>query len=110
MSSQNTDDPRDSSAEATVTFPATWQTDAPDGFNATIMFGTGLIMITRNRFLAWPSLLLALNGLINQHPLRTKEGGNSPITTLIVAATALVTAYLPLIMIGPKKAQPMPIT
>ena len=35
------------------------------------------------RYLAWPSLVMSINSVINQHPLRTKEGGNSPISTLV---------------------------
>jgi hypothetical protein len=30
-------------------------------------------MVTRNRFLAWPSVVFGINSLINQHPLRQKE-------------------------------------
>ncbi|KAI0943161.1 hypothetical protein AcV7_002384 [Taiwanofungus camphoratus] len=70
-----------------------------------VMFISGLIMVTRNRFLAWPSLILSLNSVINQHPLRTKEGGNSPSVTLMLAITGLITSYLPLIMLGPQKTQ-----
>lgn len=105
------DDPRDSTAEAPLTFPETWQNDQLDGFNASIMFGTGLIMVTRNRYLAWPSLVLSINSWINQHSLRTKEGGQSATTTVLLAATALLTSYLPLFMIGPKQRQTaLPLT
>lgn len=54
------------------------------------MFFAGLILVTRNRFvlhrvneifiydwhrfLAWPTIIFAVNGLINQHPLRSKDG------------------------------------
>ncbi|KAI9513440.1 hypothetical protein F5148DRAFT_1155753 [Russula earlei] len=84
------------------------------------MFLAGLIMVTRNRILAWPSLLLGLSAWINQHPLRTKEGGTPPIGNLMhvfstprvtlavlnpffllphpnrLALTAVIAAYLPL--------------
>lgn len=62
------------------------------------MFLAGLIMVTRNRFLAWPSLLLGASAWINQHPLRTKEGGSPPIGNLMLAGFALVSAYLPLFL------------
>ncbi|KZT08192.1 uncharacterized protein LAESUDRAFT_80377 [Laetiporus sulphureus 93-53] len=107
------DDPRDPTAEVPLTFPETWQTDSVDSFNATIMFATGLIMVTRNRFLAWPAVILSFNSMINQHPLRTKEGGASPITSLLVAFSALLTCYLPMVLIGPGKREtqtPLPVT
>ncbi|KAH9921809.1 uncharacterized protein B0H18DRAFT_1020299 [Fomitopsis serialis] len=97
------DDPRDASAEVALTFPESWQTDSVDGFSATTLFATGLIMVTRNRYLAWPALVLSFNSMINQHPLRTKDGGTSPITSVLVAFSALVTAYLPLVTVGPQR-------
>ncbi|KAK7683849.1 hypothetical protein QCA50_013227 [Cerrena zonata] len=79
MSANATDDPRDPAAETKLTFPDSWQVESSDGLSASVMFISGLIMVTRNRFLAWPSLLMSINSIINQHPLRTKEGGNSPV-------------------------------
>lgn len=72
------------------------------------MFVSGLIMVSRNRcvsspdrptsvllnsftvrYLAWPALLLSINSAVNQHPLRTKEGGNSPLSTLVYVSNSL---------------------
>jgi hypothetical protein len=36
-----------------------------------------------HRILAWPSLLLGFGAWINQHPLRTKEGGTPPMSNLM---------------------------
>ena len=72
------------------------------------MFISGMIMVTRNRYvcvhlqpharrtqhlahtclwacryLAWPAFLLSLNSVINQHPLRTKEGGQNNVSVLM---------------------------
>ncbi|KAM6501086.1 hypothetical protein JOM56_004100 [Amanita muscaria] len=66
-------DPRDASLERKLTLPNTWPRDG--GILATSsMFFAGLIMVTRNRFLAWPALVFAINSFINQHPLRSKDG------------------------------------
>ncbi|KAI0795774.1 hypothetical protein C8Q75DRAFT_888947 [Abortiporus biennis] len=110
MSNTAGDDPRDPSAETKFTFPETWQADASDGLSASVMFISGLIMVTRNRFLAWPSLVLSINSVINQHPLRTKEGGNSPFSTLLLAVCALIASYLPLVLVNPSRTQmPLPV-
>ncbi|KAH9854583.1 hypothetical protein C2E23DRAFT_817085 [Lenzites betulinus] len=98
------DDPRDPSAEAKVTLPEKWQVDSLDALSSSMMFVSGLIMVTRNRFLAWPSLLLSINSVINQHPLRSKEGGQSNISVIMIGVAALVASYLPLILIGPATA------
>ncbi|KAH9968126.1 hypothetical protein BC827DRAFT_1122226 [Russula dissimulans] len=77
-------DPRDPSLESTFTLPDTWRTqDSVDGLATSGLFLAGLIMVTRNRFLAWPSLLLGLSAWLNQHPLRTKEAGTPPIGNLM---------------------------
>ena len=72
------------------------------------MFISGMIMVTRNRYvcvhlqpharrtqllahtcplarryLAWPAFLLSVNSVINQHPLRTKEGGQNNVSVLM---------------------------
>ncbi|THH28984.1 hypothetical protein EUX98_g5200 [Antrodiella citrinella] len=108
MSAIAGDDPRDVSCETKLSFPESWQVEGSDGLSAGVLFTSGLIMVSRNsRFLAWPALLLSINSIINQHPLRTKEGGNSPISTTILAVCALVASYVPLLMItpGPKQTQ-----
>ncbi|KAI0772856.1 hypothetical protein BD413DRAFT_473539 [Trametes elegans] len=106
------DDPRDPSAEAPLTIPEKWQSDslascAADAYLQTVMFVSGLIMVTRNRYLAWPALLLSINSVINQHPLRTKEGGQSNISVILLGIGALVASYLPLLMIGPGTKAPV---
>ena len=35
------------------------------------------------RYLAWPAFLLSVNSVINQHPLRTKEGGQNNVSVLM---------------------------
>ncbi|KAI0074604.1 hypothetical protein K474DRAFT_1665224 [Panus rudis PR-1116 ss-1] len=97
------DDPRDPASETKLTFPDTWQVESSDGLSSSVMFISGLIMVTRNRYLAWPSLLMSINSVINQHPLRTKEGGNSPLSTLVLGVSALLASYLPLVMIQPQR-------
>ncbi|KAH9974237.1 hypothetical protein BGW80DRAFT_1302935 [Lactifluus volemus] len=93
------DDPRDTSLETRFTIPKSWSSqDNLDGLATSGMFLAGLIMVTRNRILAWPSLLLGFGAWINQHPLRTKEGGTPPMSNLILGFSALVVAYLPLIL------------
>ncbi|KAI0301238.1 hypothetical protein BC826DRAFT_904800 [Russula brevipes] len=93
------DDPRDPSLESKFTIPQTWSTqDNADGLATSGMFLAGLIMVTRNRILAWPSLLLGLGAWINQHPLRTREGGTPPIANLMLALSALLASYLPLVL------------
>ncbi|KAI0251825.1 hypothetical protein BJV78DRAFT_1125425 [Lactifluus subvellereus] len=92
-------DPRDSSLETRFIIPQTWSSqDNVDGLATSGMFLAGLIMVTRNRILAWPSLILGLSAWFNQHPLRTKETGTPPISNLILACFALVAAYLPLLL------------
>jgi len=68
-----------------------------------VMFVSGLILVTRNRYLAWPSLVMSINSVINQHPLRTKEGGSSPLSTIVLGVCALLASYMPLLLIGAQK-------
>jgi hypothetical protein len=92
-------DPRDSTKESKFTIPQAWRDqNNVDGLAASGMFLAGLIMVTRNRFLAWPSLLLGISAWVNQHPLRTKEGATPPIGNLMLAFFALVASYLPLFL------------
>ncbi|KAL7284584.1 hypothetical protein ACG7TL_001877 [Trametes sanguinea] len=95
------DDPRDPSAEAKLTLPEKWQTDSLDALSSSMMFVSGLIMVTRNRYLAWPALLLSINSVVNQHPLRTKEGGQGGLSVIMMGIAALLASYLPLMLIGP---------
>ncbi|ETW77320.1 hypothetical protein HETIRDRAFT_105528 [Heterobasidion irregulare TC 32-1] len=92
------DDPRDSALETRFTPPKTWFQESVDGLATSGMFLSGLIMVTRNRYLAWPALIFAINSYINQHPLRTKEGGTPPIGNVLLSFFALIASYLPLFL------------
>ena len=72
------------------------------------MFLAGMVLVTRNRFIAWPVLLLAVGGVFNQHPLRTKEGGNTPWASLVMAFFALIVSHAPLLMVN-RPSGPVPI-
>ncbi|KAF8270036.1 hypothetical protein EI94DRAFT_1572498 [Lactarius quietus] len=103
-------DPRNSSLESKFTVPQSWRVqNNVDGLSTSGMFLAGLIMVTRNRYLAWPSLLLGASAWVNQHPLRTKEGGTPPIGNLMLAFFALVASYLPLIL-KPGSARQTPLS
>ncbi|KAJ7809418.1 hypothetical protein B0H14DRAFT_2379792 [Mycena olivaceomarginata] len=94
------DDPRDASLETKFKLPGTWY---GENFGPTSgMFLSGLIMVTRNRFLAWPSVLFGISSIINIHPLRAKDGGSAAgsLSSLLLCVRALVTAYLLLFMIS----------
>ncbi|KAI0705338.1 hypothetical protein C8Q76DRAFT_164177 [Earliella scabrosa] len=97
------DDPRDAEGEVKLSLPETWPVESMDGLSSSMMFISGMIMVTRNRYLAWPSFVLSINSVINQHPLRTKEGGSGSASTLMLGVAAIVASYLPLIMIGPAR-------
>ncbi|TFY63926.1 hypothetical protein EVG20_g6127 [Dentipellis fragilis] len=92
------DDPRDASLESRFTPPQSWTQESVDSLSTSGVFLSGLIMVTRNRYLAWPSFLLGINAWINQHPLRTKEGGSPPIGNVLLAFFALVASYLPFLI------------
>ncbi|KAF5391472.1 hypothetical protein D9757_001948 [Collybiopsis confluens] len=81
------DDPRDSSLETKFTFPTSRR---PDSLSTSGMFFSGLIMVTRNRYLAWPGVLFAINATINQHALRAKEGSSGPLGNLALSVMALI--------------------
>ncbi|KAI3612003.1 rba2 protein [Moniliophthora roreri] len=99
MSSKTLDDPRDVSLEQKFSLPNSWRAETSD-LSTTGMFFAGLIMITRNRFLAWPSLLFGINGLINSHPLRQSEGSGSPMSNISLCLMALVASYIPMFMVS----------
>ncbi|TFK53125.1 hypothetical protein OE88DRAFT_1656991 [Heliocybe sulcata] len=108
------DDPRDPSLERRLSFPRAWIADASDGASASGMMLSGLIMVTKNRYLAWPNLLFAINSAINRHPLRTKDSANPPLSSLMLAVVALFASYFPLFMITPSPSAgqsqtPMPL-
>ncbi|KAL0946132.1 hypothetical protein HGRIS_012397 [Hohenbuehelia grisea] len=98
--SSTKDDPRDAALETKLTMPKTWNQDTNDGLSVSGMFLSGLIMVTRNRLLAWPAILFAVNSYINQHPLRTREGGANALTNLSMCLMALIASYVPLFVVS----------
>ncbi|KAF9224798.1 hypothetical protein BS17DRAFT_751704 [Gyrodon lividus] len=92
----SSNDPRDSSRETRLTLPKSWHAESVDAMGSLGVFFAGLVMVTRNRYVAWPVVILAINGVLNQHPLRAKEGGGSPWATLTMALFALVISHAPL--------------
>ncbi|KAF9653681.1 hypothetical protein BDM02DRAFT_3107651 [Thelephora ganbajun] len=104
----NPNDPRDASLETRVTFPKSWNRDEADALGSSNMMLSGLILITRNRLLAWPALLLAISGAVNQHPLRTKDGSTG-ITGLWFAISALIASYVPMILVTPPQVGQSPL-
>ncbi|KAJ7216614.1 hypothetical protein GGX14DRAFT_358699 [Mycena pura] len=94
--SKTLDDPRDASLETKFCLPAAWYRE-DFGYTAG-MFLSGLIMVTRNRFLAWPSVLFGVTSSINVHPLRAKEGSSG--ANLALCVMALIASYMPLFMIS----------
>ncbi|KAJ7057071.1 hypothetical protein C8F01DRAFT_1153305 [Mycena amicta] len=99
MSTSKLDDPRDASLATKFVFPNTWTKESFDGLTTSGMFLSGLIMVTRNRFLAWPSVIFGISSTINSHPMRAKEGG-SALPNLALCIMALFASYLPLLMIN----------
>ncbi|PPQ92537.1 hypothetical protein CVT25_010370 [Psilocybe cyanescens] len=92
------DDPRDASLETSYTTPKTWFRESSDGLSTSGMFLSGLIMVTRNRYLAWPSVLFGISTTLNAHPLRSKEG-SSGWSNLALCVSALVASYIPVFII-----------
>ncbi|EGO01218.1 hypothetical protein SERLA73DRAFT_167343 [Serpula lacrymans var. lacrymans S7.3] len=106
----NATDPRDASLETKLTLPKTWYADANDSMGSMGMFLAGMVLVTRNRYLSWPVLLLAISGVTNQHPLRTKDGGNSPWAILFMAILAVIMSHAPLFLLPKQTASgPVPI-
>ncbi|KAJ7031648.1 hypothetical protein C8F04DRAFT_1185806 [Mycena alexandri] len=109
------DDPRDASLETKFCLPATWYGESFDGLSTSGMFLSGLIMVTRNRYLAWPSVAFGITSTINVHPLRAKDGAGSAgqLSSLVLCLMALVGSYLPLLMISNSTkttSSPLPTT
>ncbi|TEB11424.1 hypothetical protein FA13DRAFT_1795344 [Coprinellus micaceus] len=88
------DDPRSASLEEPYALPRSWFLETGDGLATSGMFLGGLIMVTRNRFLAWPSVVFGINSLINQHPLRQKESAAGWSNTGL-CIVALFASYFP---------------
>ncbi|TFK75696.1 hypothetical protein BDN72DRAFT_451732 [Pluteus cervinus] len=93
-----TNDPRDSSLEVKYSPPKTWFAES-DALGVTGMLLAGLIMVSRNRFLAWPAIIVGVNGVINQHPMRSKEGAGSAWSSLLLCISALFASYFPLLVV-----------
>ncbi|KAF5328034.1 hypothetical protein D9758_017460 [Tetrapyrgos nigripes] len=104
MSKPN-DDPRDSSLEGPMRLPNSWYSESSDIFGTGGMFLSGMIMVTRNRYLAWPAILFGLYGVVNQHPLRTKESSSSPWSNLSLCVMALLASYMPMFIVTPDRTQ-----
>ncbi|TFL03899.1 hypothetical protein BDV98DRAFT_563238 [Pterulicium gracile] len=103
------DDPRDASLQTRMTLPASWSSKSKsptEMFSTSTMMMSGLIMLSRNRFLAWPSLLFGINSIINAHPARMSDGGGH-YSAFFLSLSALFASYLPLFMIT-KVAGPVP--
>ncbi|KAG7447930.1 uncharacterized protein BT62DRAFT_1003716 [Guyanagaster necrorhizus] len=92
------DDPRDAALATKFTLPPTWYRES-EGLGSSGMFLSGLIMVTRNRYLAWPSVLFGLNQYFNQHPMRAKEGTGG-LSNLLLCISALFASYMPLFVIN----------
>ncbi|GJJ14696.1 hypothetical protein Clacol_008963 [Clathrus columnatus] len=90
-------DPRDPSLEVPLTLPKSWTKDN-EGLAALSMLLSGGVMVTRNRYFAWPALIFALSGYINTRPLRTKEGGQG-LSGIAFALAAMLAAYLPYLIL-----------
>ncbi|KAF6751712.1 hypothetical protein DFP72DRAFT_1012259 [Ephemerocybe angulata] len=92
------DDPRSEALEVPFSLPRAWYNEGNDTLGTSGMFMAGLIMVTRNRYLAWPSVVFGISSLINQHPLRQKDSGGG-WTNVGLCIAALMASYLPLFVI-----------
>ncbi|KAH7877458.1 hypothetical protein F5879DRAFT_66190 [Lentinula edodes] len=97
------DDPRDASLESKFVLPNTWYRDDADSLSTSGVFFSGLVMVTRNRYLAWPGVLFALNSAINQHTLRAKEGSGGALGNLTLSFMALLASYIPFVTVTATK-------
>jgi len=102
MSTKNNqvDDPRNSALETPFVLPKTWHQESSDGASSSGMFLSGLIMLTRNRFLAWPSLLFGLVTTINEHPLRSDAKALHGWSNLILCFFVLIASYIPVFVLS----------
>ncbi|KIY52704.1 hypothetical protein FISHEDRAFT_55691 [Fistulina hepatica ATCC 64428] len=86
--SSTRDDPRDASKETPFKLPSTWYREE-DTIGSTGMLLSGVIIMTRNRYMAWAALFFALSQWTNHHPMRAKEGGG-PVASLMLTLSALI--------------------
>lgn len=93
------DDPRNSALETPFVLPKTWHPEPSDGAKSSGMFLSGLIMVTRNRFLAWPSLMFGLNTMINDHPLRS-DNNSLGWSNIAVCFCVLIASYIPVFVVS----------
>jgi len=96
-------DPRDPSLEVPLSLPKSWKQDY-EGMAALSMFLSGGVMISRNRYLAWPALLVAIAGYVSARPMRQKDGGQG-LSGILFALAAMFAAYLPLFFLPPLPPQ-----
>ncbi|GLB39822.1 hypothetical protein LshimejAT787_0703320 [Lyophyllum shimeji] len=94
--SSRVDDPRDPAQETKEILPYTWYRESTaDTVNTMGMFLSGLIVVTRNRYLAWGALLFAISGMVNSHPIRSKDGISHGWSTLLLCISAFFASYFP---------------
>ncbi|KIJ37054.1 hypothetical protein M422DRAFT_178471 [Sphaerobolus stellatus SS14] len=98
MSQSTQADPRDPSAEVPLSLPKAWRKEAPDGLAAISMFLSGAVMVMRNRYFAWPALLVAVASYVSAKPMRQKDGG-SGFSGIVFAFAAMFSAYLPFLFL-----------
>ncbi|KAH7106838.1 hypothetical protein BKA62DRAFT_765414 [Auriculariales sp. MPI-PUGE-AT-0066] len=94
------EDPRDSSAEVKLSLPRGWSKDS-EGYGSMAFTLSSMVMVTRNKFLAWPAVFLDAYTVINQRPLRSKDS-NSTSSTLSMMGFAFVgilLTYMPAFII-----------
>ncbi|CAE6490986.1 hypothetical protein RSOLAG22IIIB_07277 [Rhizoctonia solani] len=92
-------DPRAPELEEPFRLPKTY-TESLDAVTSFSMLMAGGTLLTRNLYGAWTAMFVAVSGFMNQHPLRTKDGGQS-WSSIIFALGALVTIYMPRMIIQP---------
>jgi len=94
------DDPRNSALETPLVLPKNWHHEVNDGGSSSGMFLSMLIMVTRNRYLAWPSVLFGISTLINEHPMRSDTKTLRGWSNLVLCLSALVASYIPIFVIS----------
>ncbi|CAE6371241.1 unnamed protein product [Rhizoctonia solani] len=92
-------DPRAPQLEEPFRLPKTY-TESLDAVTSFSMLMAGGTLLTRNPYGAWAAMFVAVSGFLNQHPLRTKDGGQT-WSSIIFALGALITIYMPRLIIQP---------
>ncbi|KAG9116826.1 hypothetical protein FRC07_007420 [Ceratobasidium sp. 392] len=92
-------DPRAPELEEPFRLPKSY-TETSDALTSFSMLMAGATLLTRNLYGAWFALFVSVSGFMNQHPLRTKEGGQT-WSALIFSLGALATVYMPRMIIQP---------